>query len=57
MKRIFVTALTAFLGAAAAVGIMYAINPKTVQFSDSIAQNQESQFIQKVSITLYILPG
>lgn len=49
MKRIFVTALTAFLGAAAAVGIMYAINPKTVQISDSIAQNQESQFIQKVS--------
>lgn len=49
MKKVLVSALTAFLGAAAAVGIMYAINPKTVQISDSIAQNQESQFIQKVS--------
>lgn len=49
MKRIFVTALTAFLGAAAAVGIMYVINPKTIQVSDSIAQNQESAFVQNVS--------
>ena len=30
MKKVLVSALTAFLGAAAAVGIMYAINPKTV---------------------------
>ncbi len=49
MKKILVTALTAFLGAASAVAIMYVINPKTLNCSDSIAQNEQSGFVRSVS--------
>lgn len=51
MKKILVSALTAFMGAAAAVGIMYAINPKTVQISDTITNDNQSEFIQKASFS------
>lgn len=49
MKKIFVTALTAFLGAASAVAIMYVINPKIINCTDSVVKTEQSDFIHKVS--------
>ncbi|MCQ2958969.1 MAG: Do family serine endopeptidase [Bacteroidales bacterium] len=54
MKRIFVTAITAFMGAAAAVAIMYAVTPRNLEISDSTLSNHQNDFVQKVS---YVNPS
>ncbi len=57
MKKIVTTALSAFLGAALALGVVYVAKPQILQISDTIESPSQSEFIHQTSYSSTTLGG